>query len=675
MDGQLNISEVPDPIAYDGHLIVANHFSLISPGTELSNISIGKKSIFKKAFSRPDDFKLFLKKAKDKGLIKAYKSAKLNLEKPKTLGYSSSGTVVAVGSNVTDFKIGDRVSCGGCGHAELIEVPKHLCVRIEDNVDFQEGAFITLASIALPGIRKANLSLGENVMVLGLGLIGQITMDIVRLSGCNPVGIDILDERVKFARSMGKKAFNRSDKSLKNKINSLTDGIGFDSVIIAAATSSSDPIEFASGFIRERGKMVIVGDVKLQLSRKNFYDKEIDFSVSKSYGPGRYDDNYEKKGRDYPVGFVRWTENRNMVSISKFLSEKRLSFKSYISSVFDFFQYEKAYEFSKRPDVFGTLFRYEISDQDYNSKSVLNYGLKTPSSLSKINVGLIGAGNFSQNNIIPLISNNNKINLRGICTRTGLNADFIGKKHNFEFSTTVPSEIFKDDLTDVIFIASPHETHGNLIIEGLKRNKHLFVEKPLTIDRKEIDDICNAFENSEGTITMGYNRRFSKHIINAVKFLKNRSAPISLNYTINARKLEDTHHLHDSERGGGRIVGEFCHFVDLSNYLIGEKYVEIKANKLRSINLESNNDTFSCIISYSDGSIANLSYFSNGNSSYPKETLEIFNEEQIVKVRQFVEKPELEKANEMLGVTVELNGDGEREREKSVDIRVCVSFV
>ena len=626
--GKIIIEEVPTPNLSKGHILVQNSFSAVSIGTEISSVDIAKKSLLEKAKSRPEDVKKVINLAKSQGVLGAYSLAMNQLSAPSSLGYSSSGVVIGIGKGVEGFKIGDRVACGGSGHSEIISVPKNLCAKIPAGVNQREASFTTIASIALQGVRQANIQLGDNVGIIGLGLIGLISSQLVSISGGKPIGIDLDKSAVEFVKeNYSISAFERTEPALEEKISALTQNIGLDKIIITAGTKSNDPVKLSSKLLRDRGEVVVVGDVGLDIPRNPFYFKELSLKLSRSYGPGRYDKNYEEKGQDYPIGYVRWTENRNMQSILELLQFKKLKLDSLIGEEYDFSDAASVYEriINSKSASFGVVFRYSAEPEN-KTKYTISNNYKHSKTSSILRVGMIGAGNYAQGFLLPHLHKKSNVELVGLSTATGTSGKSVADKFGFKFITTNNSEILEDKNIDCVFIVTRHGDHAKLVCNALVQNKHVFVEKPLTTKRKELLKVLKAYKKSSGTLMVGYNRRFSPSIIKTKSFLKERKGPMSINYRINAGKLPEDHWIYDSESGGGRVIGEACHFVDLCNYLTCSDVVDIKVQSIPSNSYSKHIpiDNFSAILSYADGSLANISYYSSGPSTMNKEYIEIF---------------------------------------------------
>lgn len=625
--GNLSIVEVPPPQLIKGGVLVQNDFSAVSVGTELASVDIARKSLIEKARSRPEDLKKVMALARKEGWLTAYQRAIERLETPSMMGYSTSGVVIDVCDTVEKIKVGDRVACGGnkyAGHAEIVSVPNNLCVKVPENVDLKYAAFTTIGAIALQSVRQSNSKLGENVLVIGLGLVGQLVIQILKASGCIPIGIDLDQQKVDFAKKVGGiDAFTR-DSDFIEEVERLTQGYGVDSTIITAATSSNDPIELALKLLRDRGNITVVGQIPMDIDWSKAYEKEISVNLSRSYGPGRYDKIYEEKSIDYPIGYVRWTENRNMHAFLELVSSGKLDIDSLITKIYAFKDSIKAYDDIRKSKDFllGILFSYEKTSRLVDTIFYDNSPLDVK---GKINIGFIGGGSYSKLHLFPNFMSSKSVNAVGICTMNGRNSDYLAKKYAFKYSTSDADKIINDDKINCVVISTRHDTHADLVVRSLTKNKHVFVEKPLAINRDQLDSIKEAYAKSRGSLMVGFNRRFSPFTMKALDFLKNNNSPIMINYRINAGSLPKDHWFYDREIGGGRISSETCHFIDFCNFIISSQpkrlLAEIGMNTVKS---KPDEDTVCLTISYSNGSIANIFYVTNGSDLVPKEKVEIF---------------------------------------------------
>jgi len=641
--GELRIEEVPLPASKPGGVLVRNTYSLISTGTEKAKIKLARKNLLAKAKERPEETKQVLKTLKKEGIVNTYRKVMTKLEAPTPLGYSSAGIVVKVGRGIDEFEVGERVACAGTGHAEVIFVPKNLCVRIPDKVGFDYAAFTTLGAIAIQGVRQAQLTLGETAVVIGLGVVGQLTAQIVKAAGCRVMGIDIDPWKVEFTKGLGIDAsVVKGNPDILNEIRGFSSGRGIDAVVITAATSTNDPVELAGRILRDRGRVIAVGAVRMDIPRKDYYEKELSLSLSRSYGPGRYDPVYEKNGIDYPIGYVRWTEKRNMEEFLRLVSEGEIILKPLITHRFKIEESLQGYEIitGKRKEKFlGILLKYE-GDKKQKSrislKSVCSSKIKASRSLKKVNLGIIGAGSFAQNFLLPTLKKIPSIRFKGVATATGINAKHVAKKFGFEYCTTVVDDIVNDPEIAAVIIATRHNLHADLVIKALERSKAVFVEKPLALCEEELREVTKAWQKSEGRLMVGFNRRFAPLIKKTKEFLEKRKGSLAIIYRINAGFIPKNHWIQDPEEGGGRIIGEVCHFVDLLGYLMDSKPVKIYAQSILDDRRDIvNNDTVNISLRFDDGSIGCVSYLACGDSSFAKERIEVFGEDSVAVIDDF----------------------------------------
>jgi len=625
----MHVEQVPDPALRMGGVIVRNEYSLISAGTERASVQKRKDNIFAKAKSNPDQVKLVLDQIRQQGIRSVYRKVMTKLEAFGPLGYSSAGTVVAVAGDIDDFTVGDRVACGGgsANHAEVLFVPKNLCVKVPQGLSMQQAAFTTVGAIALQGVRMASPTLGETVAVVGLGLVGQLTVQILKAAGCSVIGIDLDSHSVALAKSLGADvAFRRSGNGLVSDIQSYTHGIGADAVIITAATKSNDPVQLAGAIARDKGRVVLVGDVAITIPRAPYYMKELDFRISRSYGPGRYDSSYEEKGHDYPVGYVRWTERRNMEEFLRLVGTGKVDVKKLTTHIFHIDDAVKAYSMitgKSKERYIGVLLEYPQEKKPSPNIVGVTGSRETKASLS---VGFIGAGNFAQSSLIPFINTKN-VALKGVCTSNGLNAKNVARKFGFEFAATDPKEIFASKNIDTVFIATRHNLHAPLSVQAMRHHKHVFVEKPLALNEAELSEIIKAHDaarkQSHLRFTVGFNRRFSPSVRRAKEFFAEMNEPMIVNYRVNAGFIPPEHWVHDPVEGGGRIIGEVCHFIDTIQYLSNGEPTEVFARSLSLAGKRTQSDNIVVTLKLSNGALGVITYLANGDSSVPKERIEI----------------------------------------------------
>lgn len=635
--GEITIEDLPDKKCSKGEILVQNYYSVVSPGTERTSIETASSSLLKKARFRPDLLRQVIDNIKREGVVATYEKVMSRLDNYKQLGYSSSGIIVE--SQSDEFKIGDRVACAGFAHhSELVSIPKNLAVKVPDDIDLQSAAFTTLGAIALQGIRQAKLNLGDKVVVIGLGLIGLITIQLVKANGCKVIGLDISDRNFELAKDLGCNECYLSNENAIKAVESFTNGYGADVVILSTSTNSADPIEKAIEFSRKKGRIVLVGTAKIEIPRKGFYEKELKFVISCSYGPGRYDYDYEIKGIDYPFGYVRWSENRNMQAIIDLLSEKKLNFQKLITHKIPIKDGLKAYDLItgeiNEPYV-GILIEYnkEIK-QKFNYVKVLGNTVKNK---SEIRIGFIGAGNFAQSYLLPYLKKV-KVDLINVTTNTPINAKSVAKKFGFQKYSSNPDEILNDKNINTVFIVTHHSSHGKYVLEALKKGKNVFVEKPLCICEKDLNEIRDEYyrqkESKDIKLLVGFNRRFSKQFNLIKDFFSTGKEPFIINYRINAGYIPREHWIQRPEEGG-RIIGEGCHFIDIFDFIVESEPVSVYSAGLDTSNVLYNNDNVVVTIKYRNGSVANLLYLANGDKSVEKEYCEIFSNGRIARLSDF----------------------------------------
>jgi len=634
--GKMELLEVPFPAMNKESVLIRNHFSVISAGTEGKTVTDARKGYIAKAKSRKKEVRQVVEMAKTNGVLPTYKLIMNKLQAPASLGYSSAGEVIAVGSGVTTFKVGDRVACGGIGacHADVVSVPVNLCVRVPNHVDLKQAAFSTLASIAIQGLRQAEMQMGESCLIIGMGIIGQLTYKILEASGMYPIGIDVSEATVDQSIASGcRNVYSRNHEGIEHIISKFTKGYGVDSVIITAGTSSLDPVEFAGVVARQKAKVVIVGVVPTGFSRPNYFKKELDVRMSFSFGPGRYDIDYEEKGKDYPIGYVRWTENRNMQSFVDLLSSERLDISSLISHTFQLDDAPDAYDMilSKSETFAGIVIEYDHGKEV--KKRVELSGITAVAGYP--NVGCIGAGSFAQGTLMPNMKGH--CNFIGVATGRGNTAKYVGETYGFDYCAESGKELFNDDKINTIFITTRHDMHAKDVVNSIQRGKHVFVEKPLAMNESELFDIKKNYIESLNkglklNVMVGFNRRFAPPIQEIKKmFAKEQSKSITIR--VNSGILPSGHWINDPDIGGGRIIGEACHFIDLAMFLADSPIVSVSSDCLQDVNKLSNSVVIN--LKMENGSIASVNYFANGNKSVPKEFIEVFCDETIAQVDDF----------------------------------------
>ena len=619
-NGETSLAEVPVPIVKHGHVLIKTQKSIVSLGTEKMLVNFGKANYIQKARQQPEKVKQVINKIRTDGLKPTIESVFRKLNEPLPLGYCNAGVVVGIGEGVDDFNIGDRVISNG-SHAEYVNIPKNLVAKIPENVSYDKAVFTVVGAIGLQGIRLFKPSFGETVVVIGLGLIGLITSQILIANGCNVIGIDYDEKKIEIAKQFGVKTFNAKDKNINTKITQLTSGNGADGVIITASSTSNDIISDSAKMCHVRGRIILVGVIGLNINRTDFYDKEISFQVSCSYGPGRYDINYEEKGLDYPIGFIRWTENRNFLAILNSLSKNQINVEKLITQRVHLNQFHEIYSNLSDKDAIASIIEYDEFNPQDKISNIVNVS-KSSFDPSKGVVGIIGAGNFTAATIVPTLSKC-KAQIKYIASSRGLSGTVLAKKYKISNSVTDYNLIIKDSEVDAVIITTRHNMHATQIINSISNNKHVFVEKPLAINKIELKSIKQAMLEKNLTITVGFNRRFSPFSMKAKELIGNSPGQISVIATMNAGLIPKKHWTQDMEIGGGRIIGEACHYIDLISYFTSDK---IKSVLMAPIGKEvkENIDTASIFLKYKNGSLGVINYFSNGNKSYPKERIEIF---------------------------------------------------
>jgi predicted dehydrogenase len=628
--GATRVEEVPIPHVSKGHLLVRSSCTLISAGTERMLVEFGKAGWIQKARQQPDKVRMVLDKIKTDGLIPTIQAVRGKLDQPLAMGYCNVGVVVAKGADVRGFEVGDRVASNG-KHAEYVSVPINLAARIPDSVSDDEAAFTVLGAVGLQGVRLVQPSLGEAVAVIGCGLIGLLTVQLLRAHGCRVLAIDFDKARLSLASAFGAEVVDLgAGADSVAEATAFSRGRGMDAVIITAATDSSSPVQQAAKMCRKRGRIVLVGVAGLELSRADFYEKELTFQVSCSYGPGRYDPTYEERGIDYPLGFVRWTEQRNFEAVLDMIGERRIDVRPLISHRFDIDDAPKAYEaISGSEPVLGLLLMFPKGATQPDVREA-TLQLNPARAEGGAAIGFIGAGNYGSAILAPAFASTGAT-LRAIASSAGVSAVHVGKRYGFERATTdVDSLIAAADI-DAVVVATRHNTHARYVLDACAHGKHVFVEKPLCITLDELVAIENVYRDSSSLLMVGFNRRFSPLVVRIKDLLRTVSAPISVVVTVNAGDLPTTHWAQDPEVGGGRIVGECCHFIDLVRFLCDSAIEDAKISVLRS----ETRDSVAITLSLSNGSIGTINYMSNGHKSFPKERVEVFAQGRVVQLDNF----------------------------------------
>ena len=630
-NGETSIKELPIPHPGKGCALVQTAFSLVSAGTERTLVEFSEKNIAAKAVSRPDLVKQVLNKAKREGILSSVQAAFNRLDQPMFPGYSAAGTIVALGEGMKGFKIGDRVASGGGNHAVHAEyevVPRNLLVKLPDAVSFEEAAFATLGSVAIHGFRLASPQLNDTVLVIGLGLLGLMEVQIAKAAGCRVMGMDLSKPRIKQARDFGVEAWSRND--IEDRVPQFTKGRGFDHVLICAGSKDNDSIELAGRFCRDRGKVIAIGAVGLEIPRKIYYEKELSVMVSRSYGPGRYDANYEERGQDYPIGYVRWTEGRNMESFVDLLADGKIDVRSLITHRIPIEKGEEAYSLitgKKNEPFLGVLLEYpQKAEMPENQAVTLDcVRLQGDPEGPKPNIGVLGAGNYANATFLPVMKDSsNRCVLRSIASGSGGKARHSAEKFGFEKVETDGNAILTDpEIADVVLL-TPHSLHAAQSITALENGKNVYCEKPAAMDLLSLAQVRQCVLAHPGQLYMvGYNRRFAPLALELKQFFADCAEPLSMHYTVNAGYIPPTHWTQDPEVGGGRILGEGCHFIDFLIWMCGSLPEKVNAFCLPDSG-KYNEDNVSIQLSFANGSVGTISYLANGDKAYAKERVEVF---------------------------------------------------
>jgi predicted dehydrogenase/threonine dehydrogenase-like Zn-dependent dehydrogenase len=639
--GEGVVADVPAPVALRGRVIVRAVASLVSAGTERAFVELGRKGLVGKAKERPDLVRKVVEKVRSEGLLNTLQSVREKLDESHALGYSAAGVVVEVGEGVTEFRAGDRVACAGTGyaaHAELLSVPKNLCVRLPDAVEFESGAFATLGAIALQGVRLAEPTLGESVVVIGLGLIGQLAAQLLRANGCRVFGVDLDASKVELAKTLGADDGCASGVGVKEAVLKWSRGRGADAVLITAATQSDEPIELAGEISRLRGRVVAVGLVGMNVPRQIYFQRELTLRVSMSYGPGRYDPEYEERGHDYPLPYVRWTEGRNLEAFLDLVASGNVKTAPLVTHRFDVDDSARAYELisgDAREPYLGILINYDAEREI--ERNVVNRSQKSEvrsqksagafargGVASRVRVGLIGAGDYARRMLLPHFKDEGA-EFVSIATASGVTARDVGTRYGFARFVSGADEVLSDESVNLVVVATRHDTHSELARRALEAGKHVFVEKPLALNDEELDSVLEAASSSTGVLTVGFNRRFSTHARAAKDFFEGVRAPLSILYRVNSGRVPRSHWTQDLREGGGRIVGEVCHFVDFMQFITGSTVVRVYAEPVASKDREAvEEDSVFVTLKFADGSNGTIAYLAEGDRALRKERVEIF---------------------------------------------------
>lgn len=663
-NGKLSVADCPAPVAQAGRVVIANSASLISAGTEKMVMDLAGKSLLGKARERPDHVRRVLEKVRNEGLMNTVRAVREKMDEPMTMGYSSAGIVLACGAGVEHYKPGDRVASNG-GHAEIVSVPANLCAAVPDGVTLDHAAFAVLGSIALQGVRLAKIELGETVFVIGLGLVGQLTVSLLHAAGCCVIGTDLDADKCELALKMGA-AIAKPGLSA-TQIEELTDGAGADAVVITASTKSNGPIELAAGAVRKRGRVVLVGVVGLELDRRPFFFKEAEFVVSCSYGPGRYDPAYEDRGMDYPLAYVRWTEQRNISAVLQMMGSGRLNVEPLISHRFKIEEAEAAYEMIKNGSepFLGVVLNYDAKANASLSKTI-QLRTKAKQQQGKVRVGVLGAGNFARMVLIPQIVANSSFSPSILCSAGGVSAAHSGQKHGFEQATTDENVVLDSDSIDAVFSITQHNLHASHVVKAINSGKHVFVEKPLCLNAEELAEIDAAVADKADqlpVIMVGFNRRFAPLAQKMKSVFAGTDAPLTTSFRFNAGSIPADHWTQVDEVGGGRIIGEACHAIDFVTWLTGSLPVRVYAESIGGATApEITDDQCFITIRHANGSVSNIAYLAGGDKACPKERIEVFGGGRTAIIDDFRElttfsrgKKSVEKGRQDKGHAAEIN--------------------
>ena len=627
--GRPFVGEVPVPSLQKGRVLVRTVASLISAGTERAAVELVSKGLVQEARQRPDLVKAVVAKVKNEGLLNTFASVRDKMAASQALGYSAAGMVAAVADDVAEFQVGDRVACAGVGfasHAEVLSVPKNLCVHLPEGVSFESGAYGTLGAIALQGVRLAEPTLGESIVVIGLGLVGQLTVQLLKANGCRVFGLDLDQSRVSLALEMGADEASISNEAAAKEIETWTRGHGADAVLITAATDSNQPVELAARISRLKGRVIVVGMTGMDIPRQPFFSRELKLIISMSYGPGRYDPDYEERGHDYPLPYVRWTEKRNIESFLELLGDKRVNVDRLTTHRFPIAEADRAYQLiagDLHEPYLGVVLNYD-PEAEVARRVSLSAAAQVRKSEKSIVLGVIGAGGYVPAMLLPHFKAQG-VEFSSIATASGISAHDVGKRFGFAYAVSSAEEVFDDARVNLVLIGTRHDSHADLARKGLENNKHVFVEKPLALNDEQLEAVLQAASNSNGSLMVGFNRRFSPLVQRAKEFFANSDTPLSMLYRVNAGRIPKEHWTQNVDEGGGRILGEVCHFIDLMQYLTASPPVLVFAE---SVSAKSSKivdaDSVFMTLRFADGSNGSIAYLGEGDKALAKERLEVF---------------------------------------------------
>ncbi len=673
--GRPFVGEVPVPALQKGRVLVRTVASLISAGTERAAVELVSKGLVQEARQRPDLVKAVVAKVKSEGLLNTFASVRDKMAASQALGYSAAGIVAAVAEDVAEFQIGDRVACAGVGfasHAEVLSVPKNLCVHLPEGVSFESGAYGTLGAIALQGVRLAEPTLGESVVVIGLGLVGQLTVQLLKANGCRVFGLDLDETRVSLALELGADKAGISNETAAKEIETWTRGHGADAVLITAATDSNQPVELAARVSRLKGRVIVVGMTGMDIPRQPFFSRELKLVISMSYGPGRYDPGYEERGHDYPLPYVRWTENRNIESFLQLVGDKRVNVDRLTTHRFPIAGADRAYQLISgdvQEPYLGVVLNYD-PEAEVARKVSLGAAQPARKSEKSIVLGVIGAGGYVPAMLLPHFKAEG-VEFSSIATASGISAHDVGKRFDFAYAVSSADEVLDDERVNLVLVGTRHDLHAELARKALERNKHVFVEKPLALNDAELDSVLDAASSSSGQLMVGFNRRFSPLAQRAKEFFANRDTPLSMLYRVNAGRIPKEHWTQNAEEGGGRIVGEVCHFIDLIQYLAGAPPVFVFAEAVSAKSSKIvDADSVVVTLRFADGSNGSIAYLSEGDKALAKERLEIFGAGRVFVLDDF-RRATLYKDGREEQVTLKAQDKGQHSQVR----RVCASVL
>ena len=672
--GRPFVGEMPVPVLQRGRVLVRTVASLISAGTERAAVELVSKGLVQEARQRPDLVKAVVTKVKSQGLLNTVASVRDKMAASQALGYSAAGIVTSVADDVTEFQVGDRVACAGVGfasHAEVLSVPKNLCAHLPEGVSFEFGAYGTLGAIALQGVRLAEPTLGESVVVIGLGLVGQLTVQLLKANGCRVFGLDLDQSRVALALELGAdKAAVSSDETDK-EIETWTRGHGADAVLITAATDSNQPVELAARVSRLKGRVIIVGMTGMNIPRPPFFSRELKLIISMSYGPGRYDPEYEERGHDYPLPYVRWTEQRNIESFLQLVGDGRINVERLTTHRFAIADADRAYQLIsgeiQEPNL-GVVLNYD-PDADVMRRIALKDATSVRKSEKSLGVGVIGAGGYVPAMLLPHFKAEG-VDFRSIATATGISAHDVGKRFGFAYAVSSADEVLDDNGVNLVVVGTRPDLHAELARKALERNKHVFVEKPLALNDEQLESVLQAAAGSTGTLMVGFNRRFAPLALRAKEFFRNLDTPLSIVYRVNAGRIAKEHWTQNPEEGGGRIIGEVCHFIDFMQYVTGARPVHVfaecisaKASKI----IDADSVFITC--RFADGSNGVVAYLSEGDKALAKERVEIFGAGRVFVLDDF-KRATLYKDGREEQITLKAQDKGQKAQVREVCARV-----